>query len=180
MKSTLQVNANTKVVQRPVEDQWFDVKPQTINPKLFEKERKKEKQEKARKLIMQAFTEMQANPAKYGQNFKTKMPKKTWRYLSVDELKDMACKEGDHNIDWVELGFELAQRLVNGESWEELCNNPDTAEWYRLVIWKDGNIRIFGGASNIHDYSSAAEISLNTYHNACDLFYTVPKIVKYH
>ena len=179
MKSTLQVTANTIVV-RPVEDEWFEVNPQAIDQKLFENERENEKQEKTRQLIKQAYAEMMNNPEKNGRKFMTMMPQKTWRYLSSSELKEMAKKLGDHNIDWVEQGFEWAQRLTNGESWEEVCNDADTAKWYRLVVWKNGENKISGGATNIHDCSPASEISLDSYHEGCDLLYTVPKIVKYH
>ena len=76
-----------KVAQVPTEDQWFEVNPQTINQSLFKKNRKDERQERTRKLILEAFAEVKSSPEKYGRKFKTMMPKKTWTSKTVAELK---------------------------------------------------------------------------------------------
>ena len=135
-----------KVAQVPTEDQWFEVNPQTINQSLFKKNRKDERQERTRKLILEAFAEVKSSPEKYGRKFKTMMPKKTWTSKTVAELKQLACEFGNHNADWVEQALEWAQRICNGESWEAVCNNADTANWYRLVVWKNGYARLVGGS----------------------------------
>lgn len=159
-KTTKQVTT-AKVAQKPTEDERFEVKPQAINQKLFEKERKDRRQEATRQLILEAFAEMKNNPEKYGKNFKTMMPKKDWESKTVAQLKEMACKLGDHNADWVEQALEWAQRIANGEGWKTICNDADTANWYRLVVWKDGYTRIIGGsvydgndfpASGVHNF----------------------------
>lgn len=106
------------VAKVPTEDQAFEVNPQTINQSLFQKERKDRRQEETRQLILEAFAKVKSNPKKYGRKFKTMMPKKTWRSKTVEELKQLACKLGDHNADWVEQALEWAQRICNGESWE--------------------------------------------------------------
>ena len=107
------------VAQVPTDDQWFEVNPRAINQSLFQKKRKDERQEKTRKLILEAFAEVKSSPEKYGKKFKTMMPKKTWTSKTVEELKQLACKLGDHNADWVEQALEWAQRICNGESWEQ-------------------------------------------------------------
>ena len=168
-----------KVAQKPTEDEWFEVKPQAIDQKLFRKKRENKKQENTRKLILEAFVEMKANPEKYRKNFKTMMPKKTWLSKTVAELKEMACKLGDHNADWVEQALEWAQRIANGESWETICNDKDTANWYRLVVWKNGYTRLIGGSVYDDDSSPASDVFSNNYIGNFNLGSTVPLVVLY-
>lgn len=153
-EATEQLNT-AKVAQVPTENQWFEVNPQAIDQSLFQKKRRDERQEKTRKLILEAFAEVKNNPEKYGKKFKTMMPKKTWTSKTVKELKQLACKLGDHNADWVEQALEWAQRICNGESWEAVCNIADTANWYRLVVWKNGYARLVGG-SRVDNYDDPA------------------------
>ena len=49
-------------VTKPTEGEWFEVKPQDINQKLFRRKRKDEEQERVRKIIIEAFVEMKENP----------------------------------------------------------------------------------------------------------------------
>lgn len=173
--------ANTaKVAQIPTEDKWFEVNPQAIDQTLFQKKRKDRKQEKTRKLILKAFVEVKSNPEKYGKKFKTMMPKKTWSYKTVAELRQLACKLGDRNADWVEQALEWAQRICNGESWETVCNNADTSNWYRLVLWKkNAGYAFVGGSCVINDDDPASEVFDCGYDSddTCDC--TVPLVVLY-
>lgn len=168
-----------KVAQVPTEGQWFEVNPQTINQSLFKNKRKDERQERTRKLILEAFAEVKSSPEKYGRKFKTMMPKKTWTSKTVAELKQLACEFGNHNADWVEQSLEWAQRICNGESWEAVCNKADTANCYRLVVWKNGYARLVGGSHNDNNYSPASDISNNDYISFNRLNYTVPLVVLY-
>lgn len=143
MEVTLQENG--RKTQKPTVGEWFEVKPQAIDQRLFETKREDYRQEAARKLILQAFAKMKNNPEKYGKNFETMMPKKTWDFKTVAELKEMASKLGDHNADWIEQALEWAQRIANGESWKAICNDKDTVRWFRLVVWKNGSARLAGG-----------------------------------
>ena len=136
-----------EVVQKPTEGEWFMVDPNSINQNLFQKKRNDSRQEKTRKIILEAFIEVKNNPKKYAKPFKIMMPKKTWLNKEIKELIELAEKDGNHIADWVEQALEWAQRISNGESWEAICNNPDTAKWYRLVIWKNGKYKIVGGSS---------------------------------
>lgn len=176
---TTEKTMTTKATQKPTEDAWFEVKPQAIDQKLFEKAREDEKQEKTRKLILEAFTEMKVNPEKYGKNFKTMMPKKTWSFKTAAQLKEMASNLGDHNADWVEQALEWAQRIANGESWKVICNDKDIANWYRLVVWKNGSDRLVGcfvNSSFVHPASNVSDIS---YVFGTKLYDTVPLVVSY-
>lgn len=168
-----------KVAQVPTEGQWFEVNPQTINQSLFKNERKDERQERTRKLILEAFAEVKSSPEKYGRKFKTMMPKKTWTSKTVAELKQLACEFGNHNADWVEQALEWAQRICNGESWEAVCNNADTANWYRLVVWKNGYARLVGGSRYYNDNIPASDVNYSDFNSISRFNYTVPLVVLY-
>ena len=148
MELTLQVKPKeTKVARIPTEGKWFKVNPLAIDQNLFKEERENSMQETTRQYILEAFEEMKMN-SKYAKPFKTMIPKKTWETKSVEELKKLAQRLGNHNADWVEQALEWAQRISNGESWDEICNKQDTANWYRLVVWKCGYARLVGGSRN--------------------------------
>lgn len=168
-----------KVPQKPTEDEWFDVNPQAIDQKLFEKKREDKRQEETRKLILEAFAEMKNNLEKYGKNFKTMMPKKTWSSKTVAQLKEIATNMDGHNADWVEQAFEWAQRIANGESWEAICNEEDTANWYRLVVWKNGYARLVGGSVCYRVYKPASAVYYVDYYDNYSLDITVPLVVHY-
>ena len=168
-----------KVAHVPTEDDWFEVNPQTINQSLFKKNRKDERQERTRKLILEAFAEVKSSPEKYGRKFKTMMPKKTWTSKTVAELKQLACEFGNHNADWVEQALEWAQRICNGESWEAVCNNADTANWYRLVVWKNGYARLVGGSRSDGNVYPASDVGGNDYYSLDRIVGTVPLVVLY-
>lgn len=161
------------------EDKCFEVNPQAIDQSLFQKKREDESQEKTRKLIVEAFAEVKSSPEKYDKKFKTVMPKKTWTSETVEDLKQVACKLGDHNADWVEQALEWAQRIFNGESWEVVCNNDDTANWYRLVVWKNGYARLVGGSLYGDCSSPASYVSSTDYDSDFSIELTVPLVVLY-
>ena len=173
MSETLQVCG------RPEEGKWFEVNPEAINQELFQEKRYDRKQEWTRHLILEAFTEMKNNPGKYGRPFKTMMPAKAWDSKTVAELKELASSFGDHNADWVEQALEWAQRIHNGESWEDVCSEPDTANWYRLVVWKDGYARLIGGSDMHNDDSPASDVGHSDYYSNNRVDCTVPLVVLY-
>lgn len=176
---TTQQTTTAKVAQKPTEDAWFEVKPQAINQKLFEKKKEDSIQEATRKLILEAFVKMKEKPEKYGRDFKTLMPKKTWDSKTVAQLKEMASNLGDHNADWIEQALEWAQRISNGESWETICNDKDTANWHRLIVWKHGYNCIVGGSVFFdHDYP-ASDVGIAFCDNNRNLKSSVPLVVLY-
>ena len=163
----------------PTEDKWFEVNPQAIDQSLFQMKREDVKQESTRQIIWEAFVEVINNPGKYGQKFKTLIPKKMWHSKTVEELKQVAQKLGDHNADWVEQALEWAQRISNGESWEAVCNNADTAKWYRSVVWKNDYVRIVGGSRLNHDNIPASYVSSYNLISMGSVGSTVPLVVLY-
>lgn len=176
---TAQIQEVIKVAQTPTEGEWFEVKPYSIDQKLFKKKRKNKKQEMMRQLIVDAFIELKRNRQKYGRNFKTMMPKKTWTYKTIAELISMSWKIGDHNADWVEQALEWAQRIANGETWKAICNESDTANYYRLVVWKNGHVRIVGGSISNNNRKSASYIHKFNCNFNIIIEYAVPLVVSY-
>lgn len=168
-----------KTMQKPTEGKCFEVNPKTINQNLFSKKRKDSMQEQTRQIILEAFTKLSEEPEKYGRPFKTMIPKKTWSSKTVKELKEIANNLGDHMADWVEQALEWAQRIANGDTWEAVCNEADTEDWYRLVIWKNGYTRLVGGARKyIYNYP-ASDVGYDDYGSNDRLSNTVPLVVLY-
>ena len=151
----------TEVAQKPTEGKWFRVNPMEIDQEFFKKCRLKDiRQKETRIIILRAFEEVNGNPQKYGRPFFTMIPKKTWESKTVAELMKYAKEKGDHIADWVEQAMEWAQRIHNGESWETLCNKPDTAKWYRLVVSKHPFFaKAVGHSSESNSHFSASEMS---------------------
>lgn len=176
---TISEEENVQVKKVPIEGEWFEVHPLYIDRNLFRKKRQEEKQEQIRQLILEAFIEVEKNPEKYARTFKTLMPNKDWRLRTVEDLKKMAVKLGDHNADWVEQALEWAQRINNGEPWRTVCNCHDTAAYFRLVIWKDGHARCIGGSRNIHNNNPPTHVSVNDYEDNNFVSYTLPLVVRY-
>ena len=149
-----------EIEQRPTEGKLFKVDPLSINQELFKKKRSDSRKEATRQYILEAFEEVKKN-SKYAKPFKTLMPEKTWYSKTVSELKELAGSLGDHNADWVEQALEWAQRIANGESWEDICNKADTANWYRIVVWKGGYARLVGGSRNSSINYPACDVNYN-------------------
>ena len=175
-EATEQVST-TKLAQVPTEGKWFEVNPQAIDQNLLQKKRENRRQEETRKLILEAFDEVKNRPARYGKKFKTMMPKKTWTVKTVEELKQLACELGDHNADWVEQALEWAQRISNGESWKTICNDNDTAKWYRMIVWKNGYARLVGGSRYLKNKLPASDVDSVDYLSDVKGNFIVPLVV---
>lgn len=164
----------------PIEGEWFLVDPLGINQRLFKNRRGDHAEEQLRQLIREAFTELNKKPEKYAKAFETMMPVKTWtEKKSVEELKALASQIGDHNADWVELALEWAYRIQSGESWKSFCHEGDTANWYRIVIWKKGDVWSVGGARQRYRTYAESYVRNEIYYNDCILQYSVPLVVRY-
>ena len=108
------------------------------------------------------------------------MPEKDWIDKTVIQLKELACELGDHNADWVEQALEWAQRISNGESWKTLCEKEDTANWYRLIVWKEGYSLVIGGSDFFSDKHSPTTLyEDDTIEDEVELDDTVPLVVSY-
>lgn len=176
-QTTKCVQTEDKTTQVAKTDKYFDVTPSSINRNLFQEEREDVQQEWPRQIILEAFDEFDRHPEKYAKSFKVMIPKKTWSSKTVEELKSLAKKLGDHNANWVEQALVWAQRISNGETWEALCNEPDTEAWYRLIVWKNGYPRLVGGSVNNSNYNSASGVYNIDYDGGSFLFDTVPLVV---
>lgn len=169
-----------QIVEMPVEGKLFEIKPAKINWSMFFEKREDEEQEVLRKLILQAFERLDNEPKKYRRTFYTFKPEKTWvEPQTVCQLRKMACKMGDHLTDWVEFAFEQAQRIQNGECWESICNIPDTLNYTRLIVWKDGSYRIGGGSVKNGDTKSPSYIFGFGYESNCVLESVVPSVTSF-
>lgn len=175
--SKTQHNETSEVTKKPTEGIPFEVKPKAIDRTLFEQKRKDDRQEITRQYIVEAFKEMEKNPEKYARKFKTLMPVKNWESKTITEMEELSSKMGGHIADWVEQALEWAQRISNGETWEDVCNNPDTANWYRVIIWKDGFVRFVGGSLNYKFSHPASYVNHNVYYYVYRINFTVPLIV---
>ena len=128
---------------------WFEVKPLTINRQLFVATRENSNEEKNRKLILEAFEELDYHPKYYAKTFWTMIPEgNTYQGKFVYQIKDSVRNKGGHMANWVEQALEWAQRISNGETWRNL-HKADKGLPHRFVIWKDGEVRLVGGSSDL-------------------------------
>lgn len=165
------------VADTPTEGKFFKVTPKYIDSKLFKKKRKDSRQEGTRQLILEALEELDNNSEKYAESFETLMPEKTWSSKTVNELEELSAKLGGYDGDWVEQALEWAQRISNGESWKKVCNDPDTANWYRMVNWGEGEYKIVGGSCKYDKVKPASYVSSFYCISSDSLRNTVPFVV---
>lgn len=164
----------------PAEGVYFSVNPHLMDLRFFENlSFENTLQEWTRKRIVKALKKVQENPKKYAKPFKIKWLKKDWDVKTLKELKEMVAKEGDHPTDSVEQALELAQRILNGETWEEVCNQPDTAEHYRLIEDEDGIWIVVGGSTEADHNSPPAGMDYTVSDDDDRLQYTTPSVVCY-
>lgn len=166
-------------VERPTDGRWFQVNPGAINRQFFADKRDDWQQESMRQIILEAFFELDSNPQKYDREFETLMPQKNLECLRACEIGEISKQLGGRTAIWVEQALEWAQRIQNGDSWENICNNPDTASCYRLVCWKDGYLRLVGGSTQSSFRYPASDVSPVAYNPTSLLVYTVPLVVRY-
>ena len=166
------------MAKTPTEGKIFGVNPLEIDRSKFEKPMRDQKQEWTRQIIQEAFAEVDKHPEKYAFAFYTLIPKKKWNgYKTVAELKAYANELDGLMADWVEQALEWAQRIFNGESWEAICNNADTANWYRVILWKNGYYRLAGGSRNNYSHHPASDVNISDYYSNNRIKYTVPLVV---
>ena len=165
-------------IRRPTEGVPFEVNPRVIDQKFFQEKRKDVDQEKTRRLILEAFAKMDENPERHGKPFKTLIPEKLRRQKDVEDLMNYFPKKlGGHVADWVEQALEWAQRIANGESWKDVCNKADTALCFRLIVWKNGSIRLVGGSLLNHNSCSASDVCTVDCFGDTRIYNAVPLIV---
>lgn len=171
-------NSNKKVIAKPTEGEWFEVNPKTINQKLFQSKRDDIIQEDTRQQILKAFDEVKRNPEQ-NKPFETFMPTKTWEAKNLRGFRDLAKCFGDRMATRVEYYLELAQRISNGESWEAICNEPDTANWFRVVEF-GANEGCFCGGSRCSNVKDSAAMCYDRFHDTYVCYKNaVPLVVRY-
>ena len=111
--------------------------------------------------IIESIQEVKRNFNEYGEEFYLLIPKPEWIYenriyaykeneiIYTDFIKlaKFAQVVGEGISNWVTEPLGWAQRILNGESLEDICDNPDTIEYQRLVIWKS-EVGTVGGKQN--------------------------------
>lgn len=164
----------------PKEGEWFKVNPASIDQRLFENERTDERQEHLRFYIQRSFDYLKGNPEN-NKAFKTFIPSRDKDHYSnpkASKLKNFASQIGDHMGYWWEWALMLAQRIANGESWESLCNVPDTANWYLLVEFPMHS-KIVGGSIRSYYNPSPSNINSYAYWDSDIVESAVPLVVDY-
>lgn len=162
------------------EGKWFQVNPEDIDEKLFEEPRENSAQEETRRMIVKALAKVKEFPEKYGNPFETMVPTKTWEAKSINQLKEVACCLGDHMGDCTEQALEWAQRISNGEKWENICNKPDNANWKRFVICNDEFGYFIGGSVCINDTGAPTKRTRHYCKQNSEIYYAhvVPLIIR--
>lgn len=167
------------IIRKPIEAKWFEVDPACLNLRLFMSPRNHVKQEETRLLILDAIKILEESPEKYGKPFKTLIPKRLPKESSIKECYDLARIYLGHMATWAEQALEWAQRINNGETWEELCNKPDTISNFRLIEWKNGEVRLAGGAAKGQLKLPASNIGKTDWYLNDKVLHAVPLVVKY-
>ena len=143
------------VAQSPTEGKLFKVNPLEMDRSKFKEPMSDSSQEETRQIILRAFAEVDKNPAKYGYAFYTMIPEKKWDGPQTGEWLEMYATDLIGSMtdweslmtDWFDQSLEWAQRICNGESWESICNNADTAKWRRLIKISSRAYLAVGGSS---------------------------------
>ena len=169
-----------ELIRGPMDEAWFIVAPAKIDRSLFGESRKDAKQEKVRSLIAESLDMVCKDTRFYKKTFKTFRPEKIFTRSSEFSLFEQARWNGNYLGSWIEQALEWAQRIQNGEAWETLCNEKDDLRWYRMIIWRDGEIRLIGGSTKNGDKSSPTKITGSDDVNFKSKLenYTIPLVVK--
>lgn len=134
-----------EVQSPPREGMGYVVIPLGIDEELFEEERVDAKQEETRQAILRAFKLLNSDPKKYGKNFMSIVP---LCYLcKIDEVTHELI-DGVIGLEFNQV-IEWAQRIANGETWEDMCNKKDRMNAYRVLFKDDehGEKILVGGCS---------------------------------
>ena len=145
------------VVHIPTARELFEVNPSEIDRSKFEKTIGDDDAMKWMwQIINEAFAEVDKNPEKYASTFYTLIPELNWNCVkSSAELKRYAESIGGYIPDWVEQVLEWAQRICNGESWQDI-----------YIV----------GLGYPNAYCLASYVSYNRGNSNGNIYYFLPKI----
>ena len=163
---------------KPAVGKAFLVTPMFIDRTLFTSRLKKKGQEATRILICYAFNEVDKKPEKYAQDFVTIVPKKTWHVKTCAELEIFARKNVCRIADWVQQALEWAQRISNGETWDDISVYPDCLDNRRIVLWDNGFYRKVGDSLESKTANPATHIDSHDYYSLNIVSDEVPLLVK--
>lgn len=138
-----------EIAKTPTVGKLFEVRPLEIDRRNFEKPmRYDSKEEWTRLLIKAAFAEVDRHPERYASSLYTLIPEKNWgnEWKNIAELKEYAKDLGGEMADWIVQALEWAQRINNGETWNNVCTCLDPIIYLRMVIWNDGHVKLVGGS----------------------------------
>lgn len=176
-KETFKSIESFKLVGSPIENVKFEVNPLDLDRSLFEQP-VEWYAESTRKLIQQAFAEVDKNPEKYATRFYTFIPSKANNAsITVKNAVRLASFFDGEIADWVYQALEWAQRICNGESWKKLCENYDSVKWRRLILWKDNSYRCVGGERHAPSSVDKCEDYVMNWRECTRFYHIVPLIV---
>lgn len=158
----------------------YEVNPMSIDKKEFEKERQDKRQEVVRQIIIKALYIVKEEPDKYGRKFKTLVPEEEVGFKSVKYFVERSTQIGDHMANWVEQALEWAQKIINGASWESICNEQDMSKYARLVIWNNSQVKIVGGSCKSSKEYTPSSVSSFCCGETLVLDDVVPLVVSYY
>ena len=139
----------------PIVGEWFEVNPYTINRELFEEEREDDEQEKVRQNILAALLKFSIRRQEMRYIFGTMRPNLNYNNpVNAEDLYHYAHyefgayekKDEEQSLYEYDLAnedeqaCELAKRIQNGESWEDICNKAENSNCRRLVEKMPRNI----------------------------------------
>ena len=163
---------------KPAVGKAFLVRPMLIDRSFFGSSRRKKLHEVIRLLICQAFDELDKYPEKYSQDFVTIIPKKTWNVKTVSELQIYARENKCFIANWVYQVLEWAQRIQNGETWDDVCVYADYLDCRRIVLWNNGFYRKVGDTLTSKTANPATHIDTQDLYSLNIVSDEVPLLVR--
>lgn len=153
--------------------QRLKINPLAIDRNLFKNRRPNRPQEMTRQIILEAFERADKYPEKYAIQFEIMTPKKKWTgYKTVQEMEEYAEELGGQITDVYEQALGWAQRISNGESWENICNSND----FKLIACERGYVRINDGSNEILNFIPIIKTKTEVYGNKAVFCNTIPVI----
>lgn len=168
-----------KNAKKAIEGTLFLVKPMEIDRSLFEKNKLigDANREWIGEIIREAFEEFDNEHEKYGAQFYIFIPEKKWEgYIKVQTLKNYAKKCGGRVTDWVEWALQQAQRILNGESWEVVCDGIVLSPKIVMILWKKRRYRVVGNLCLHYAVFPLYEVDRSGYYSYNKIKNVVPSI----
>ncbi len=135
-----------------------------------------EREENIRRLICEALAELRYRKTN-NEKFEVSIPQRTNLIpITGGQMASFAQANNGHLADWVELSIYWAQ-LIQQNGWE-YCHQAETHPDYRVVVWKNGKLRLTGGATRWGDLSYLTHIGFFYYEYSDEFGKSVPLIAR--